>query len=132
MRVVRLCLLALVALVGASAPASHADDGAWTKIYSRPASSVSEIAMFDGLHGVALAGFSAMRTVDGGATWIEAQPAASIRAGHVAFADANHAWAATFAGGIWRSDDGGANWRRQESGTSVHFNSIAVISANEA
>lgn len=132
MRIVLICLLAIVALIDASPRASLAEDGAWTKIYDRPAPQIYGIEMADDNVGLALTAAGILRTSDGGKTWTEPYPIAAFTYGDLAFADGKRAWAVAGSGVIRRTDDAGLTWQPQQSGTGVHLHRIAVVSRDEA
>ena len=132
MRIVLICLLAFAALVAASPRATRADDGAWTKIYDRPAPQIYGIEMADDTVGLALTAAGILRTSDGGKTWTEPYPIAAFTFGDLAFADGKRAWAVAGSGVIRRTDDAGLTWQSQQSGTTVHLHRIAAVSRDEA
>ncbi len=132
MRTILLCFFALVVLAAATPRTSHADDGAWTRVYSRPAPTIYGIEMVDDNVGLALTAAGILRTADGGRSWTEPYPIAAFTYGDLAFADAKRAWAVAGSGVIRRTDDAGLTWRLQQSGTDVHLHRIAVISTQEA
>jgi photosystem II stability/assembly factor-like uncharacterized protein len=131
MRMVLLWLTLLAVLAAASAPASPADDGGWTKVYDHPAGAAKSIEMFDDDFGLAVIGNGIERTTDGGLTWT-ATDSTAVAGGKIAFADREHAW---IAGGstLLHTDDGGSTWQRQRVGTSAaRFTGISAVSADEA
>ncbi len=132
MRLLFLCVFALTVLASAGTHAARADDGGWTKIYSRPAPQIYDIEMADDNVGLALTAAGILRTADGGKTWTEPYPIAAFTYGDVAFASTTRAWAVAGSGAIRRTDDAGLTWLLQASGTNVHLHRIAVINPDEA
>ncbi|HYM16783.1 MAG TPA: hypothetical protein VEZ14_14620 [Dehalococcoidia bacterium] len=127
-----LAILTLSAALLASPVPAAAADGPWQKIYDRAAPQATAIEMFDDQYGLAVIGYGVQRSIDGGVTWSEPDPAAGVGGGHIAIADRQHAWIAGYSGVILRTDDGGLTWHRQATGTEAHFNGIAAVSATEA
>ena len=132
MRIVLLGLVVFSALVAASPRATHADDGAWTRVYSHPAPQMYDIEMADDNVGLALTAAGILRTTDGGKTWAEPYPIAAFTYGDLAFASPTRAWAVAGSGVIRRTDDAGLTWQLQDSGTHVQLRRIAVVGQQEA
>ena len=132
MRTVLICVVVLAALISVGPGTTNADDGAWTKVYSRPAPQIYDIEMADDNVGLALTAAGILRTADGGKTWTEPYAIAAFTYGEVAFASATRAWAVASSGVIRRTDDAGLTWQLQDSGTDIHLHSIAVLGADEA
>jgi photosystem II stability/assembly factor-like uncharacterized protein len=117
MRVVRLCLTVLALFVGASASASHADDGGWTKIYDHPAGPPSAIEMFDDDYGLAKIGSIVEQTTDGGLTWTTTDKAEIGGGPHeterwvTSFSQDPQGYAPHGPSSLRHTIDGGATWQ---------------------
>lgn len=76
---------------------------------------------------------TALKTTDGGATWI-AQDASTTRdLTGVSFVDANNGWACGVSGTVIRTTDGGTTWSAQSAPTNPaarNFRAISFINAN--
>jgi photosystem II stability/assembly factor-like uncharacterized protein len=81
------------------------------------------------------AGQSAVRTMDGGVTWIPAvsvpQPFGRVQPNGLAFVDATHGWALDFTSGrLFKTVDGGRHWT-VGSGGIPGLNAISFIDARQ-
>ena len=131
MRNAFICVVVLVALISVGPGTTNADDGAWTKVYSRPAPQIYDIEMADDNVGLALTAAGILRTTDGGRTWTEPYPIAAFTYGDLAFATTTRAWAVAGSGVIRRTDDAGLTWQVQDSGSHAQLRRITVVGPQE-
>jgi photosystem II stability/assembly factor-like uncharacterized protein len=139
MRTMLLGVIVLAGLLGAGAPRvampAAAQESSWTKIYDRPTSEITAVAMFDEMHGAAAAAGGFFYTKDGGATWNAAAFDAPVTLagpylGSISYVepvDAQRGWIAGLSGAVWRTDDAGRSWRVLDTGITQHFNSVTAI-----
>jgi photosystem II stability/assembly factor-like uncharacterized protein len=93
-----------------------------------PLRSMSWIGTSDGW-AVGVSG-TALRTTDGGRTWIAQDPRTTRDLTGVSFATTTTGWAVGLAGTIKMTGDGGATWTTQTAGTASNLRAVSFANSN--